>query len=427
MVLQRSSEASVQARRRRGRVTDIWFLTGMAIWVVVGFGLNQGRFLVLEVPRDALSLSLSVFATPVAKESAKASSSPLSTVAPTKAIPVNTTLPTDATVAAIQHPSQPRNSKQPVHEFLLPPFVPELVLNASKRLQGFTERPGLGNLSMRNVSLPIVWDTSSSDAQTIPMVYFNKSMKQKKHGLYQFENYAQEGRFEGSVTQTWLAIAASPEDANGGLVVDVGMNTGFYTLLSATLAGSRTNSFGGVIAFDIQKDCFDVASLLLLANGVEEYARLCHAGIWRSSGTTMNVTEGCDPGKGVDDKDELNFGAEIFKGWKRSTHTVQLVTLGDVFSALRTKSTDGSVALLKIDAEGAEVAAIRGIPDDQLRAGLVRNIILECALERMKRLGFSFEDALYDFEQRLVRDGGYSPYMLYHPFKVPRDRWFDGP
>jgi len=190
------------------------------------------------------------------------------------------------------------------------------------------------------------------------------------------------------------------------VVIDAGMNTGFYTVLTAALQVP-------VHALDIQLDCFDVARKLVSANGVQDLVNFHFLGLW-SHVKQMNVREGCDPGKGIDNIAERAISKD--KEWNHRTHNVTVVPLSLLLERVEEPSM---ISILKMDIEGAEISALQGLKDCHLKR--IQNIIMECAQQRIRRLGNSVEDILDQFE-RLIQ-AGFTPYLLYKPLIPPEDWW----
>jgi hypothetical protein len=283
----------------------------------------------------------------------------------------------------------------------------------------------------------------------LSLEYFGQSdgVLRKEDNLYGFGEYL--NFFEGSVTHTWISILhkiQQEQDRNveDYVVIDGGMNTGFYTLLSAT-QGFEVHSF------DIQIDCFDVSQLLLDANekvkaklnginGDSSSSSSVSAqpmgknyfyfrGLWNDDERTFTVEEGCDPGRGVDDYHEKKDNPK----WPTRTHNVTTTTLNRVLdTVLSTISNDNDddpkqqqlkkkkVAILKLDIEGAEPGALMGLTNDDIQS--IDNILLEFARGRMKRVGFQ-PNQIKDQFVRLEKNG-MVPYLLYQP-RIPFEQWFN--
>ena len=290
------------------------------------------------------------------------------------------------------------------------PSGAQSALRPLELLDHYSERP-LDHLVVTNKTAQL-----SPFLPSISLVYFAASthMLRKRDSLYSFENYLV--KFEGSVTHTWLSIlnrllASSPSASSvtdDYLVIDGGMNTGFYTLLSAT-QGFNVHSF------DIQMDCFDVSKLLLTKNDVMNKSHFYFNGLWSDSSKHFSVEEGCDPGRGIDDYHESKQEAK----WPLRTYNVTTTTIDTVIAAIFNSSPSEKVAILKLDIEGAEPAALMGLDKYMDR---VENIILEFSPSRMHRVGFNDEQIHGQFK-RLV-DSGFVPYLLFQP-RIPFDQWFN--
>jgi Methyltransferase FkbM domain len=278
----------------------------------------------------------------------------------------------------------------------------------------------------------------------LQMAYLKGSKQHLRNteSLYSFDNYL--SHFEGSVTHTWMAIL-SQSDARTSMVIDGGMNTGFYTTLSAVM-GFRVH------AFDIQLDCFDVAQLLLTGNGVsiagggggssgssgggqrrassssssssssspvQATTSLYHLGLWREVGTMERSTEGCDPGKAVmmnsaggaaaSKHTVQSSSSSSSSSWLRRSHDITTVPLDLV---LDSHPEQEEVALLKLDVEGAEIPALQGLVRHLMR---VRNIIMEFSPSFSSNLGSSTEDAIAQFQRLQQSGGGMVAIMLFLP------------
>jgi FkbM family methyltransferase len=289
------------------------------------------------------------------------------------------------------------------------PSAEQAALQPLELLDHYSERP-LEHLVVTNKTAQL-----SQFVPSLSLVYFAASRPQlRRESLYAFENYLV--KFEGSVTHTWLSIlnrllVSSPSASSvtdDYLVIDGGMNTGFYTLLSAT-QGFNVHSF------DIQMDCFDVSKLLLTKNDVSNKSHFYFNGLWSSASKNFLVEEGCDPGRGIDNYHESREKAK----WPLRTYNVTTTTIDTVLETILNSSSSKKVAILKLDIEGAEPAALMGLDKYMDR---VENIIFEFTPSRMKRMGFNDEQIHIQFK-RLV-DSGFVPYLLFQP-KIPFDKWFN--
>jgi Methyltransferase FkbM domain len=306
-------------------------------------------------------------------------------------------------------------------------------------IQKYTDRPVQHlNNNIYNVSL------KSPFGVDIKMKYFS-GISQTHDGLYPFENHL--SWFEGPVTYTWLAItddsrrhsnsqhpltlsssssiSTGSSNSLSNIIIDAGMNTGFYSLLSAVRGYN-------VWSFDVQLDCFDVASILFRKNRVQHRIRMFHAGVWDRP-EMMNVTEGID--------NQAERQSPLSHEWPRRTHQVPVLPLEEAIltgggtaapdiamtGRVEKPSNIGmfNITLLKLDVEGAEIAALRGLSDQTLQR--IQNIILECAPTRMARLGDAIRIAVQQY-QRLVKPStgnernGFVPYMLHQPVEMTMEK-----
>ena len=312
----------------------------------------------------------------------------------------NTRRATSAHVTTTSHPENP-------------PVAPITKLQQLEVRDRYSERP-LDHLTFTNQTAQL-----SPFVPMLQMVYFQDSggTLRKRDGLYEFNNYL--GYFEGSVTHTWLGILATLRsslpsttreelDNEDYIVVDGGLNTGFYSLLTAK-SGYTVHSF------DVQLDCFDVSKLLMTKNDVLAKSHFYFKGLWLDDHKHFSVAEGCDPGRGLDDYYEAPaLGVE----WQHRRHNVSTITLDTALGGFLT-SPSTKVAILKLDIEGAEPAALEGLDTYMDR---VENIILECVLGIMRRMGFGLDKVQTQFNR--LHESGFTPYLLYQP-KIPFEYWFN--
>lgn len=224
----------------------------------------------------------------------------------------------------------------------------------------------------------------------------------KKENLYPFQNYLL--GFEGAVTHLWISILVQfRADRMKYMVLDGGMNTGFYTLLSAVM-GFEVDSF------ELQLDCFDVSRSLLQSNGVK--ANLYHIGLSDAIRTVI-VGEGCNPSYNLATP---NHFRPMEKKWKRRLHQVPLLPL-DTF--LDQRRGDRQIAILKLDVEGEEILALRGL---ERHLPAVQNIIIEINPAYSRRSKVKVVDIQQKFLE--LQAVGFRPYLLWMPGLQPNE-WLD--
>ena len=262
----------------------------------------------------------------------------------------------------------------------------------------YTHRP-MSHLTMSQRTL------RPTNLPAVNMTFLDGSTQAlKKESLYSFDNYIQ--GFEGAVTHAWISILNSFQP-DTHIVVDGGMNVGFYTLLTAIMGYT-------VHSFELQLDCFDVSRRLLDANQInDKYLNLYHVGIG-TTGEVITVGEGCDPSHGIKQSQKGTTPAST-GDWQKRTHQVGLVSLDTLFDQ---KLGDKKVALIKLDIEGAEVLALQGL---KRHVRHVENIILECAPSFLRRYT-SLEKVKETF--KLLETDGFRAYKLYS-FKLTKEKWHD--
>ena len=194
------------------------------------------------------------------------------------------------------------------------------------------------------------------------------------------------GRYEPQETQLAQGLLGP-----GMVVVDVGANWGYFTLVCAHLVTGR----GRVIALEPHPRL-----AAMLADNVQENrlpqvaAHRLAAGARSASATFV----GFDEGGG-------NWGVS------RAAHAAEVADFESATVAIDTFLDDckvGRVDLIKIDIEGAEGDAIRGMADGLARHRY-RYALLECHPAELARVGTSVAECLAPF-----RSAGYRGWHIDH-------------
>lgn len=158
----------------------------------------------------------------------------------------------------------------------------------------------------------------------------------------------------------------------GMVVVDVGANVGYYSLLAASLVGPD----GIVYAFEPSPMVFDRLSTTVLRNSIAQISVL-NTGVGESSGSIdlyVPLTEG-------------NHTPTMVPNDGGQAVSVAITTLDEFFAERGSARID----LLKIDVEGFEPDVIRGA-DGLLRSGRIAAILCEFNDHWLGRRGTSSDD-----------------------------------
>ena len=233
----------------------------------------------------------------------------------------------------------------------------------------------------------------SSSSQPIEMVYYTENYA-KSNALYALSNYDNSHRgalehcsLEAPVKELFAGILL--QRSKSELVVDGGMNAGFYSILSA-LYGHQ------VIAFDMQSGCFEHSLPLLIANNIEDRVHVMFCGLSSEfRGDVAVGAESCSGGYSVRRPSHLS----------KENHTF-VDALDHMISP-----DCAEFALVKLDIEGSELLALEGMTG-HLQAGNVKNIIMEINPWFMKAQGSKLDDAIAWFD-RLTGEYGFELFHLY--------------
>lgn len=194
------------------------------------------------------------------------------------------------------------------------------------------------------------------------------------------------GRYEPQETQLVQRLLGS-----GMVVADVGANWGYFTLVCAHLVGST----GRVIALEPHPHLASLLAENVAANGLSQVEVLHVAAGARSE---VRSFVGFDGRHG-------NWGVSRAA---RASEVPDFECPSVALDALLDDRAAGRIDLVKIDIEGAEVEAIRG-----MAAGLARHryryALVECHPAEFERLGTSIGDALAPF-----RGAGYRGWRIDH-------------
>lgn len=188
------------------------------------------------------------------------------------------------------------------------------------------------------------------------------------------------GAYEQDTTALFKRIAKE-----GMVIVDIGANIGYYTLLAARLVGKR----GKVFAFEPDPDNYALLLRNIEANGYQNVVPVNKA-----------VSDNSEPAKLF--LDPQNRGTHRL--WdshdERQYIEVEVTTLDEFF-----RSLDISIDIIKMDIEGCEPRALAGMNNLIMRNPNLR-IISEFWPEGIKGSGFSPAE----FLQHIVECG----FRLYH-------------
>lgn len=163
----------------------------------------------------------------------------------------------------------------------------------------------------------------------------------------------------------------------GDTVLDVGANAGWYT----TLFSKQIGDSGKVYAIEPVPDTFKALKRTVEINHCTEnvllFNKLC--GENEEPGTIFQFPD-LHPGLS---------SARPIGNEKTVEHRIDTITIDNLVARENIKS----VAMLKIDVEGAELQVLRGALKS-LRAGIIKGMLLEVNEERATAFGYDFGECL---------------------------------
>ncbi len=192
--------------------------------------------------------------------------------------------------------------------------------------------------------------------------------------------------FRGYITTNWEKLTTERFKEvvkEGDVVLDLGANMGYFTLLAARLVGKE----GKVYAFEPQPTNYSLLVKNIELNGYDNVVPLQKA-VSNTSGLIKLF---------ISDEDIGN--STIFQyGGDRESVEVEAVTLDDFF-----KDKEHRVDVIKMDVEGAEMAALLGM-DRIIRENRNLKIFSEFYPSLMRAAGYAPED----FPHKLIDDYHFS-------------------
>jgi FkbM family methyltransferase len=182
-----------------------------------------------------------------------------------------------------------------------------------------------------------------------------------------------DGLWESHATG-WMQRVLKPGDT----FVDVGANVGYFTLLAASLVGDT----GRVAAVEAHPELFGLLRRNLVMNGHQHSVRLWQRAAWSEQTSLLfhrRVNYSANSSVG-----SLPAAALAELGDEEDAVEVQAARLDDLLGDL------GRVDVMKIDVEGAEVHALRGM-DGILSANPGLTLMLEWSPGQLIQVGDSPE------------------------------------
>ena len=205
--------------------------------------------------------------------------------------------------------------------------------------------------------------------------HFYVSVHHKEHDLVRWQNIFEKGDDnEHKVRKNFeyiLGESNAQYKSNGStlpVVVDIGGNVGYYSLLSAAWKHA-------VVTFEINPTNVVRLCESLRFNREPMHVRIHRLGVSNTTGARYDIDLPSDPGAASLDK--ASKAASIEHGITESKFSVSTVTLDDFAKERKWfERKDLSIALLKLDTEGHEGQILQGAKKF-FRHRLAKNVILE--------------------------------------------------
>lgn len=226
----------------------------------------------------------------------------------------------------------------------------------------------------------------------------SKMLTDKKYAspamLKTFEAYAENLVHEESTTELFKKVVK--ED---NVVVDLGANIGYFTLLAARLVGKK----GKVYAFEPEPKNYDYLIKNIKLNDYENIVALQKA-VSDKKGKTKLFICPYDTGHHTINQHE---GIEAYKQGrviddKKDFIEIETITLDEFF-----EGEEESIDFIKIDVEGAEMLVLSGM-DRMLRKNKRLKMIVEFFPLLIKEMGSS----PIDFIRRILEDYHFSIFVI---------------
>lgn len=186
----------------------------------------------------------------------------------------------------------------------------------------------------------------------------------------------------------------------GAVVLDVGANWGYFTLLSSRLAGAG----GRVISFEPDPRLF---ALLVRNLELNDCQNVCALRIAAADTHSTLSLLGYDESQG-------NWGLSRIQATQAESDHPTFAVEGRAIDSVLAEKEIGQVDLLKLDVEGGENEALRGL-SATLSAGRCRYVLLELHPRILAERGVTLEQTLSP-----LRHSGYRGWWIDHSPAVTR-------
>jgi len=240
---------------------------------------------------------------------------------------------------------------------------------------GIGEIPGV--LPAYNFLSRILWSNKTVVEVQGSKMYVNPDKLPRSY-IRTFQAYILAGGWEALTTEMFKKVVKE-----GDVVVDLGANIGYYTLLAARLVGRR----GKVYAFEPEPTNYSLLLKNIELNGYDNVVA-----------TQKAVSDAGGKVRLFVDNEDTGAHSIYQPEEEKEFVEVEAVTLDDFF-----KDKDYPINVIKMDVEGAEMAALSGM-DKLIRENKNLKMFVEFYLAGIRSAGNSPQE----FARRLLDDYNFS-------------------
>ena len=214
-----------------------------------------------------------------------------------------------------------------------------------------------------------------------------------------FRAYALARVHEESTTELFKKVVKE-----GDVVVDLGANLGYFTLLAAKLVGRR----GKVYAFEPEPTNYNYLLKNIELNGYDNVLAIPKAASDKSGKVKLYICPYDSGHHTINQYGGIKAYKPDFAGDRKDFVEIETVTLDEFF-----KGTKQPISVIKMDVEGAEMLALSGM-DRVVKESENLKMFVEFFPLLIKEMGGSPEE----FIRKLLEDYHFSVFVIEHDYSM---------